>query len=53
MTDNNESNSLNVRKFYETLAKIVGDREGVEIKVVAIREREQAATGSLGDQQTA
>ncbi len=40
MSDKNEANSLDVQKFYETLAKIVGDREGVEIKVVAVREKE-------------
>lgn len=40
MSNNNESNCLNVRKFYETLAKIIGDREGVEIKVVAVNKRE-------------
>jgi len=35
-----ETNCLNIRKFYETLAKIIGDREGVEIKVISIRERQ-------------
>lgn len=38
----NDANCLNVSKFFETLAKIVGDRNGVEIKVVAIRERDTA-----------
>lgn len=48
-----QTNRLNVRKFYETLAKIIGDREGVEITVAWIREREtvdsvynQQATGT-------
>jgi len=31
---------LNIRKFLETLVKIIGDREGLEITVVAIRKRE-------------
>lgn len=39
MPDKKIGNCLNVQKFFETLAKIIGDREGVEIKVVAIRER--------------
>lgn len=48
MPDQNDANCLNVRKFFETLAKIVGDREGVEIKVVAIRKvtQETEATDS-------
>ena len=40
MPKQNESNGLNVQRFYETLAKIISDREGVEIKVLSIRERE-------------
>ncbi|WP_434132698.1 hypothetical protein KIAC18_000248 [Sporomusa sphaeroides] len=47
MLNQTEPNSLNVRKFYETLARIIGDREGVEIKVVAIREREPDEAGQL------
>ena len=39
MPDKKTGNCLNVQKIFETLAKIIGDREGVEIKVVAIRER--------------
>jgi len=39
MPDKKTGNCLNVQKFFETLAKIIGDREGVEIKVAAIRER--------------
>lgn len=37
MPDLNPANCLNVQKFFETLAKIVGDREGVEIKVITVR----------------
>lgn len=37
-------NFLNVQKFYETLARIIGDREGVEIRVVGIREKEAEET---------
>lgn len=48
MLNQNEPNTLNVRKFYETLARIIGDWEGVEITVVAIREREPKEVGQLG-----
>jgi hypothetical protein len=47
MLNQNGSNTLDVRKFYETLARIIGEREGVEIKVVAIREREPEDAGQL------
>ncbi len=44
MPDKDEANCLDIQKFYETLAKIVGDREGIEIKVVTVRERETEKT---------
>lgn len=34
-----EMGEKNVRRFYETLAKIIGEREGVDIKVT-VRRRE-------------
>ncbi|TCL35619.1 hypothetical protein EV210_11183 [Anaerospora hongkongensis] len=39
MPGKKEVNCLDVQKFFETLAQIVGDREGVEIKVITIKER--------------
>lgn len=30
------TNRLNVRKFFETLARVIGEQEGVEIKVVDV-----------------
>lgn len=30
---------LDFRLFYETLARIIGEREGVKIRVVSVRER--------------
>jgi hypothetical protein len=30
---------LDINKFFETLAKIIGQREGVKIKVVSIKKK--------------
>jgi hypothetical protein len=30
---------LDINKFFETLAKIIGQREGVEIRVVSIEKK--------------
>lgn len=38
------ADQLDVRKAFEAIAKIIGDREGVEIKVVAVREKEKENT---------
>lgn len=35
------ANTLNVRKAYEALARIIGERENVKITVVAIKEKEK------------
>lgn len=34
-------NTLNVRKAYEALARILGERENIKITVVAIKEKEE------------
>lgn len=34
-------NTLNVRKAYEALARILSERENVKITVVAIKEKEE------------
>lgn len=34
------TNTLNVKKAYEALARILGERENVKITVVAIKEKE-------------
>lgn len=34
-------NTLNVRKAYEALARILGERANVKITVVAIKEKEE------------
>ncbi len=33
------ANQLNINLFFETLAKIIGQREGVEIEVVSISKK--------------
>lgn len=36
---NPKENQLNIPNFFETLAKIIGDRDGLEIKVVSIKKK--------------
>lgn len=42
------SNEFNVVKFYETFAKIIAEREGVDIKVTVRRKEEADAKNDTG-----
>lgn len=36
-----ELTQAQVTRFYETLAKLIGEREGVEIRVVSVKPKEE------------
>ncbi|MEG2584603.1 MAG: hypothetical protein RSA27_08860 [Oscillospiraceae bacterium] len=43
-----KENKLDVQKLFETLAKIIGNREGVKITVVSIEKKEEEKQEVVG-----